>query len=166
MRIPFSVTTSLPCCTTPDKSEVQVYFLVELLIRGIPPSTPYCSEYYIKLERNSTPAFIYHCAYGPMAVAGNQVCCQAGQVCFHYSSTAVSLARSSGCSAAMAAVGSGLCSSACPAGGHLGRPWHGAGAVQRTAQHRSQGTPQEPTVSPTSCSTHRGKSCVRNCERF
>lgn len=92
-RIPSSVTTLLPCCTAPDKREVQVCVLVEVLLRGIPPSTPYCSEYYIKLERNSTPAFIYHCAYGPTAVAGDQVCCQAGQVCFHYSSSAACLAQ-------------------------------------------------------------------------
>lgn len=89
-RTPSSGTALLPCRTTPGRREGRGCILVKLFLRGIPPSTPYCSEYYIKLERNSTPAFIYHCAYGPMAVAGDQVCCQAGQVCSHPSSTAVS----------------------------------------------------------------------------
>lgn len=57
---------------TEQKAPTQ--FLVELLIRGIPPSVTYCKKRYIKPEKNSATAFIYHCAYGPMAVAGYQVC--------------------------------------------------------------------------------------------
>jgi len=57
-----------------NNRRLRLIFLVEVL-RGIPPFLTYYNKRYIKLERNSTAAFIYHGAYGPMAVAGYQVCC-------------------------------------------------------------------------------------------